>query len=81
MNEIEKMTGMTDKEANAWDEYFTKNPPDVDAGKNRAPLRRLRMVEVDDVSADYITSRAESAHMTPAQIIGDLIREKIAAGS
>jgi hypothetical protein len=81
MNEIEKLTGMTDEEANAWDEYFTKNPPDVDADKNRALLRRLRMVEVDDVSADYITSRAEAAHTTPAQIIGGLVREKIAAGS
>jgi hypothetical protein len=81
MNEIEKMTGMTDKEADTWDEYFTKNPPDVDAGKNRALPRRLRMVEVDDVSADYITSMAEAAHTTPAHIIGSLIHEKIAAGS
>jgi hypothetical protein len=24
MNEIENMTGMTGEEANAWDEYFTK---------------------------------------------------------
>jgi hypothetical protein len=75
---IEKMTGMTDKEADAWDEHFTKNPLDVDAGKNRAFLRRLRMVDVDDFSADYITSMAEAAHTTPAQIISGLIREKIA---
>jgi hypothetical protein len=81
MNEIEKITGMTDKEADAWDEHFTQNPPDVDAGKNRALLRRLRMVEVDDVSADYIKARAEAAHTTPAQIIGGLVREKIAAES
>jgi hypothetical protein len=80
MNEIEKMTGMTDEEANAWDEHFTKNPPDVDAGKNRALLRRLRMVEVDDFSADYITSMAEAAHTSPARIISSLIREKIAVG-
>ncbi|MDR3325178.1 MAG: hypothetical protein LBS82_04240 [Spirochaetaceae bacterium] len=80
MNEIEKMTGMTDEEANAWDEYFTKNPPDVDAGKNRALPRRLRMVEVDDASADYLMSMAKSAHTTSAQIVGSLIREKIAVG-
>ncbi|MDR3247286.1 MAG: hypothetical protein LBT39_00745 [Treponema sp.] len=78
MNEIEKMTGMTDEEANAWDEHFTKNPPDVDVGKNRALLQRLRMVEVDDFSADYITSMAEAAHTTPARIISSLIHEKIA---
>jgi hypothetical protein len=36
------------------------------------------MVEVDDFSADYITSMAEAAHTTPAQIIRSLIHEKIA---
>jgi hypothetical protein len=48
---------MTDEEANAWDEHFTKSPPDVGAGKNRTRLRRLRMVEVGDVSANYILGK------------------------
>lgn len=30
MNELEKKTGMTDEEADYWDDYFTKNPPKVD---------------------------------------------------
>jgi hypothetical protein len=38
------------------------------------------MNEVDDVSADYIMSRAQSTHTTPAQIISSFVREKIAIG-
>jgi len=34
MTEIEKETGMTDAECEYWDDYFTKNPPKVDPGKN-----------------------------------------------
>jgi hypothetical protein len=34
--------------------------------------------ELDQVSADYIRTRAEADHKLPVQIIGELVREKIA---
>jgi hypothetical protein len=73
------MADMTDEEYDALDEYFTKNPPKVDPSKARyiAP-RGEQTVTLDDFSADYINSRAEAAHKTPAEIITDLVREKLA---
>jgi hypothetical protein len=70
---------MTEEEAWALDDEVTHNPPDV-AGKPGGFFtdRRDRMVILDQLSAGYIMSAAEAERKTPAQIIGELIREKIA---
>jgi hypothetical protein len=39
---------------------------------------RDRMVILDALSAGYIKSVAEVAHKTPSQIIGEMVRERIA---
>jgi hypothetical protein len=36
------------------------------------------MVILDPFSAGYIKSAAEAEHKTPAEVIGELVREKIA---
>jgi hypothetical protein len=36
-------------------------------------------VFLDDLSAGYIRSKADAAHKTPTEIIGEMVREKIAA--
>ena len=36
---------------------------------------------LDAVSADYIQTKAEAFHKTPADIIGELVREKISASA
>ncbi|MDR3333687.1 MAG: hypothetical protein LBT13_02210 [Treponema sp.] len=61
MNEIEKMTGMTDAEADAWDDYFTQNPPDVDPAKNRiltgeGPVARMSLSNriIGELDSDVI---------------------------
>jgi hypothetical protein len=41
--------------------------------------RRDRMVILDRFSATYIKSAAEAENKTPAEIIGAMVREKIAA--
>jgi hypothetical protein len=73
------MADMTDEEYDALDEYWTKKPPEVDPLKARyiAP-RGERMVTLDAFAAAYINSCAEAARKTPAEIITDLVREKIA---
>ena len=73
------MKTMTDEEADALDEYYTKNPPKVDPSKNGGFAKKsFRMVALDDLSADYILTKALSDHKTPSEIIGELVREKIA---
>jgi hypothetical protein len=76
------MADMTDEEYDALDEYLTKNPPKVDPSKARyrAPKGK-HTVKLDDFSAFYINSRAETDHKTPAEIIADLVREKISASA
>ena len=74
--ELEKETGMTEEEADYWDEYFTKNPPKVDSSKNRIKIQPLTIV-VEGTTAQYLKSACEAGHKTPAEIIGELVQEKI----
>jgi len=75
------MARMTEEEADALDEYYTKNPPKVDGSKKGGIFTRQReLLDIlDDVSADYIMSRSISTKKMPAQIIGEMVRELIAA--
>ena len=66
---------MTEEEAEALDEFVTKYPPKVDPSKAR---HVSRMVALDDLSANYIMSISTASQKTPSQIIGELVREKIA---
>jgi len=66
---------MTEEEAWALDEMVTQNPPRVDPSKAR---HVVRMVALDDFSANYLMSVSSSTHKTPSEIIGELVREKAA---
>jgi len=66
---------MTDEEAFALDEHYTKNPPKVDPSKARI---RIPLVRVDNISAEYLAKEAKATHKSPEEIIGELVREKIA---
>jgi hypothetical protein len=73
------MKEMTDQEADYWDEYYTKNPPTVDPNKNGGFAQKtFRMVALDRLSEDYLLTKAIATHKTPTEIIGELVREKIA---
>ena len=74
------MKTMTDEEADALDEYYTKNPPRVDPGKNGGFAKKsFKLVAIDDFCADYLMTKALSDHKTPDQIINEIVRERIAA--
>jgi hypothetical protein len=75
------MARMTEEEAFALDEKFTRNPPDVKPGVTGGFFtdRRDRLVMLDSLSAGYVKSMAEFAHKTPSDIIGEMVRERIAA--
>jgi hypothetical protein len=71
---------MTDEEADYWDEYFTQNPPKVSGdGTNGffARHKASRMVALDDLSTNYLTTKAIAVHKTLAELISELVRKEI----
>jgi len=70
------MPRMTEEEADALDDLVTKNPPKVDPAKAR---HAARMVALDDFSADYLLSVSTATHKTPAEIISEMVQERITA--
>ena len=78
------MADLTEEEYDALDEYYTQNPPKVDPTKKGTGFftrhtAEARTITVDSLSADYLTIKAMATHKTPAEIIGEMVREKIAA--
>jgi hypothetical protein len=73
------MNDMTEEEADALDEYFTKHLPKVDPEKGGVTTRRgSRMVALDRLSEDYLLTMALATNKSPTELIGEMIREKIA---
>jgi len=75
---------MTDEEADALDEYYTKNPPTPGpngTGFFTQQRKAARSITVDDLSADWLLTKAIAEHKTPAEIIGEMVRERIAASA
>jgi hypothetical protein len=71
---------MTNEEAEALDELWTRTTPKVNLSRSGVFARQRTLLEtLDYLSANYIQNRAEALHKTPAEIIGELVREKIAA--
>ncbi|MDR2607461.1 MAG: hypothetical protein LBC57_03635 [Treponema sp.] len=74
------MTDMTDEEAEALDEYFTRNLPKIDPSNKGGVTTRsgFRMVALDRVSEDYLLTMALATRKSPTEIISELIRKQIA---
>jgi hypothetical protein len=74
-----KMAYMTEEEADTLDEELTRTTPKVDFNKPDIFIRQRELLNVlNPVAADYIMTRALTTRQTPAQIIGELVAEKIA---
>jgi len=73
---------MTEEEADALDEYFTKNLPKVDPSKGGITTRQgFRMVALDRISEDYLLTVALATNKTPTELIGDMVRERVAVSN
>jgi hypothetical protein len=73
------MADMTDEAYDALDERWTKTTPQVNFSRPGVFARQRALLDsLDKVAANYILSRAEATNQTPAEIIGRLVREKIA---
>ena len=69
---------MTDEEADALDELLTRTTPQFTNIPGVFARQRALLNALDEVSANYIITRAEAAHKNPSEIIKELVREKIA---
>ena len=73
---------MTEEEADALDEELTRTIPKVNYNKPDIFLRQRELLNIlNPTTADYIITRALATRQTPAQIISDLVNEKIALNS
>ena len=69
---------MTDEEADALDELLTRTTPKVPPNRRSYLARKsVRMVALDDLSADYLFSRAMAEHKTPTELIGEMVQNQM----
>jgi len=89
MKEIEKETGMTDAECEYWDEYITNNPV-VHVGPNllkfgikpgSAHKYLPFLKELDNDVQEYLCKQVAISNKSQAQIINDLVHEKLAVSA
>ena len=70
------MAEMTEEEADALDEFWTKNTPQIrKGGGGFFTERRNKMLILDEETVRIIDARALSARQTPAEFIADLVRK------
>jgi hypothetical protein len=76
---------MTDKEAEYWDDYYTKNTIMPDPSKNRlltgeGPVAHiaLSLRDLDNDVAEYVRAQALTTRQTNAQVVNAIIRKELA---
>ena len=77
------MPRMTDEEADALDKLVTKNSPKVSGSGDNGFFMKHKdnIVILDDLSATWLRVTSESTAKSPEEIIGEMIREKIAVAT
>ena len=71
---------MTDEEYAALDEELTRTIPKLGPnGSGWLEQRELRLLGLTNMSVNYIVTKAEADHKSFAQIIDDLVQEKVTA--
>ena len=73
-------TDMTDEEYDALDEELTRSVPQFGPeGGGWISRREARLFGLNHVTLTWLRVQSEAAHKSPAQIINELVFEKIAA--
>ena len=78
------MAKMTDEEADALDEYYTKNPPTPGpngTGFFTQQRKAARSITIDEFSANWLLTKAMADHKTPADVISEMVQREIAASA
>ena len=74
------MAEMTEEEAFALDELWTKTTPKTRKGEGGFfTERRARMLLLDEKTVHFIDARARSMHQTPSEFITRLIQKEMTA--
>jgi hypothetical protein len=74
------MEDMTEEEYDALDELLTRTTPKLTGIPGVfAKQKKQAIVVLDDVSADWLKVVSNTTHKSSTEIIGELVREKIAA--
>ena len=69
---------MTEQEALELDELLTRTDPKLGTnGTGFLSQREARLMGLDNLSINYLMTKAAADHKTPAEIIGEMIRERI----
>jgi hypothetical protein len=78
------MAHMTDEEAKRLDEKWTMNPPKPGpngTGYFTQCKKTAHTITIDSVTANYLNTKAIADHKSPAQIIGEMVQERITASA
>jgi hypothetical protein len=74
---------MTEEEAFALDKKWTETTPKIGPNGSGFIAKRkantAHLIAVDGLSYEYLFAKAIASHKTPADIIGDMVQEQIAA--
>jgi gamma-glutamylcyclotransferase (GGCT)/AIG2-like uncharacterized protein YtfP len=71
---------MTDEEADALDERWTKTTPAFKQGVGGVFTRQRELLAaLDTLSANYVLTRAEATHKTPGAVISEIIHKEVAS--
>ena len=69
---------MTEQEAWELDELLTRTDPELGPnGTGFLSQREARLMGLDNLSINYLMTKAATDHKTPAEIIGEMVRERI----
>jgi hypothetical protein len=69
---------MTEEEAAALDDLLTRTTPRLTGIPGVFAQQKALLEALDSVAANYIRTKAEAAHQSPAEIIGQLVRKELA---
>ena len=74
------MAEMTEEEADALDELWTKTTPKIRRGEGGFfTERRARMLLLDESTVRILDARSKALHQTPTEFITQLIRKDMVA--
>ena len=71
---------MTEEEAWALSDYFSNNEYTIGPdGSDWLSQREMRSLGFSNLTINYLTTKAAALYKTPAQIVEEMVREKLAA--
>jgi hypothetical protein len=84
MTDNELKTGMTEKEADALDEYFISHPVEFGVNLLKQGLqpgsihKQIRVFDLDTDVLEYLNKKAALTHQSQAHIASEMLRHEMA---